>query len=327
MKNIFKKISTSLIIAVVLFSVLGLFGSASAQRKAFNFNFGTTLELIPDTKDLDTNVAPVTETRIIDLYIDYSITGLFQHALDFIKGAYQLTFIIEVDQNQLPDYVTVSVPQSVLNRNIEINGTIKTSLYVKFSEDAPATKPFNIPLKITIEDLDAPLIFIDGTTIEPTIPVTPNFLPDFNINIVKPYIEITPGDVAVFPIEIENTANGRTEFTLDVKNLPKGWTASIQSVITIPASETGDNKRTVYLQVSPPRTFGFFNEEINFDLKIEGKFFAPSATGILIPKNNTYLFTVGIQGFSFVGFEIPLIIIIIAIIVIAIYLIKWRKKK
>jgi hypothetical protein len=327
MKNIFKKISASLIIVVVLCSVLGLFGSASAQeRKPFRFNFQVNLNVEPKAQDFAKYVAPVTEQRPLDVNLDWTITGLVPSVLKWVSSARQLVIRINVDNNILPDWVTVSVPQSTIYRAISLEDKANFTLIIKFTEDAPATQMFNVPLNVTIEDVDFFGVFINGVSVEQNIPITPNFLPNFNVNIMKPYVKISPGSIAVFPVEIENTANGMTEFTLDVEGLPEGWTASVQSVIQIPASSTGNNKRTVSLQISPPTTFGFFNEKINFNLDVEGKFFVSGAGIDLVPKNNSYLFTVEIQGFSFIGFEIPLLVIILVIVGIIIFFLKKGKK-
>jgi len=138
--------------------------------------------------------------------------------------------------------------------------------------------------------------------------------------------EIDPLETADFQIDIENLGNGPTYVKIDLIDEPKkGWSVNIASSVQL-APEGKNNKRTVHLKIKPPYEFGFHNERKTFGVKFTPNYLGrPEISG----QPETYYFNVQNVGMSpGVGYEIPLIIIVLVLFIITcISLFLKRRKK
>jgi len=126
--------------------------------------------------------------------------------------------------------------------------------------------------------------------------------------------KISPMDTATFRIEVTNDAWYIGTFNFDIDYIPDGWSAFI-----IDSTSLGVNsKETVPLIVVPPRGFGFHHDI--------------ATIGVIVDKDTTtatYLtFNVESNGFSTIGIEpILLVIILISCISVIGYLLFKKKSK
>ncbi len=130
----------------------------------------------------------------------------------------------------------------------------------------------------------------------------------------------------VFDIEIENLANGKTEVVFEIKDLPDGWVVSKPNYITLDStSYEGNTKAIVTIAVTPPKGFGYHDDEENIQFKVTARYYA--TTGKTIEQDFPLDLNVESRGFSVIGIEVPIIIILLICLVIFIVIIMLKKFK
>jgi hypothetical protein len=125
---------------------------------------------------------------------------------------------------------------------------------------------------------------------------------------------IGPMDTATFQIEVTNNYDLRTNFNFHMDSAPDGWSAVIMDSVLIDAN----SKKTVLLSVAPPDGFGFHHDTATFSVIVARE----------SPIPTTLNFMVESSGFSTIGIEpILLVIILISCISVIAYLLFKKKSK
>jgi len=134
-------------------------------------------------------------------------------------------------------------------------------------------------------------------------------------------MRIGPMDTAVFPIEVTNLGNARTKVYFEVDSVPEGWIAVVTDDIIIDEGE--GSKGTAYLMVRPPKNFGYHDDDASIRVKM-----TPARAEDTSNIGNSEYVTVIVEsrGFSIIGLEaiLPIIIVVILLVAIAIWYLKKK---
>ena len=122
---------------------------------------------------------------------------------------------------------------------------------------------------------------------------------------------IGPMDTAVFIIEVTNCDYSKT-LHFDIDSVPDGWSAFINHEILI----TANSPKALSLYIIPPREFGFHYETATFRVIVNEENSIPIYLDFMVKS----------CGFSTIGFE-PILLLIIIIGCIFIISYSLLKKK
>jgi len=306
MKKPLTQIKATVILGIFLLSMFVAFASnGSAQIGLINYN--TVLTVSYNANEAEESVAPLEDLRSVQLKIQHSNTGLLSRPLEWISNKYKQEIHLTVGETE--DWVTATLTDYVVLADLDLTSTETidfVSVVIKLTEDAPANSEVVIPIKAVAQEINVAGIVVHEQEAETLVRFQPQFLPIFNIQPEATLLEVAPGEVARFPINIENQGNGKTEFTFDIKNLPEDWSASIVTTTTVESVKSSDNTKTVYLEVTPSYAFGYHNEQKDIKLEVTARFFAykdDSGNATSATKTNEYIFSIRNKGFSTPGFE------------------------
>ncbi|UCH72213.1 MAG: hypothetical protein JSW62_01320 [Thermoplasmatales archaeon] len=320
-----RAVKASIVMGILLVSLFVAFTtSSSAYEQDLMFYY--------NAEDTQKGVKPLDPPMFIHIWIKHKISGLFPIVLKIFEDKVDIGVDLEVGPTE--PWVTVTLTHYNLYAKIDSTGEwlrvggedAKYYAKVSFTEDAPAITEVKIPITIRANAFS---FFIPEKTINTEISFSPQFIPIFDITPSDTFIEVGPGDIANFDLEIENMGNGKTEIIFEVEDLPEGWTASVVSNAFVGAPRSGNNKKVVPLQITPPYNFGYHNTQKDIVIKATGRYFGESgeANASAAVKSYLYRFTVRSKGFSTPGFEIPSAIMAFALIAIALMIKKQQKKK
>jgi len=123
-----------------------------------------------------------------------------------------------------------------------------------------------------------------------------------NIETPAPYLEVSPGDQAVFSLKINNLGNGQETYIVDITNADElpGWILPPRQRLTVEEK----SPKTYTLSLSTPQKFTFWkNDVFRVSLKI---------TSDALGKAETYDVYVRVKGMYIPGFEPTFAIIALA---------------
>ena len=327
MKKNFIAIKTTLIMGIMLFSLFSVLTPLTSAREGIFVNFSSIAVLNWENKS-EEPIVPIQDLVTYKLKLEYTVTkgGLFgENIIYSLFKSRRVDIKLEIVDSsdwaiaQLEQYViAANIPKSVGNSEDYF-----VNIYLSLKEDAPAFERGSIGIKVTIPNVGP----IQGFNQISTLPFKPDFRALIDVN---PQINskiIGPMDVTSFPIDIENQGNGRTKVFLEVdyESLPEGWTAVIDDNVIIETGNMGENTKTVYLTVYPPKGFGYHDDIANVRVKVTPTW----AENTNIRGNYEYV-TVNVEsrGISVIGIEVVLsVIVLIVLIIIGIYLIYKRYEK
>ena len=317
----------STVIFFALFLILFNLMTYSASVSAKSFSLTVVMNVKWDSEETMKPIVPIDEINELDLRI------IFQLVSDEYIGKGALLFYISSANTAvaLPDINIVETSpgcSAVLKQNrfsIQISEYYETKvkLYLSFDENVPAYSDGYVKIKLSC--LSSLGLLIEGFEDVFELHFTPSYKPIINVNLPEENTKrINPTEKAIFPIEVENIGNARTEVNFEIENVPEGWEATITEQVFL--EETKGSKATVYLTVIPPDQLGFHYDEANIRVKMTP---AQAENPVEVGQPLYATFAVQNRGSSANGIELILffIIIIIKIIVLIVFILKWMRRK
>jgi len=228
---------------------------------------------------------------------------------------------VELEILDHPSWCHVALESRVVGINVTDRYETKIPIYICLDEDAPGFTQGLIQIKARLLPLNNLLPLTINTKIF-NLSIIPSYLPIIDVDIDDiNTAEIFPDENAVFPIKIKNLGNDNTRVSINVSNLPEGWTAVVTNVLFLEENESD----LATLTVKPPKNFGYQEETGIIRLSITpSKASKPSLEG----DTMSFGFLVRSKGFSVEGqgiFPAFGIIIFFVIIIIFVSLISKRK--
>lgn len=328
MKNNFKALKASLIIGIFIVSMFAVLVPANPVKGGLLVNFSSIVNLNwedSDSESLSQPIQPKQDLRPYNLMITYKV-----NAGGFLSGETRLkwflagrTVPIKLELVDYPEWAIVQLATdtviATVPDTIGIDVPFKVQIVLSLDETAPAFESGVIYIKATVPKVGP----IEGMSKTFSLSFMPAYLPLVKIDPIKNYDTIGPMDTAEFPIDVTNLGNARTKvfFEIDYDSLPSGWTAIINDNIIL---ETGANPTgKVYLNVKPPKSFGYHDDRANIRIKV-----IPAYADIPTNRGEPEYITVAVEsrGVSLIGIEVILpIIILIILVIVGIYML-YKKR-
>ncbi len=293
----------------------------------------TDIKMTYNAKTASEKIVPLSGEITFPINISVKIRGLFVSILErFFLGRTDFTISLAIKEK--PKWCSARISPNVVNPKISSEWqTEEAYIHVSFSGSAPA----HIPTIVTIEmnaSAKGTLGYIRGVTETAEISLTPGYLPIIDAIPRSTSTEINPGEKAIFYIDLENLANGETEFVFEVTEKPKKWNVTIPSSVVIGSRVMGDNsEKTIQMSVRPPNNFKKYNKSENISIEVYGQYFASGNNPELRSDVYEITFTVKLNSSaketSIIEIEpiiIILLIVIIALIAIIIIMTIFIKK-
>lgn len=284
------------------------------------------LEIDWDLEEAQKPVIPRDEIKELDLLLKFRVV-----TNDFVGKGVLIGYFAAKSAALININIVETSPwcSAVLNRTrvsffISEYDEAKLKLYIAIDETAPAYGDGFI--KIEAKCPYGSVGLLEGFVSEFELHFSPSYLPIIKTNLPEINTKrINPQETAIFPIEIENAGNARTEILFEIENVPEGWGASISNTVIL--EEVKGSKATAYLRVIPPNQLGFHYEEANIRVKMT-PVMAENSDEV---GNSLYAtFTVQNRGSSSSGIEmVGLLGLVVLIILLLLYqfVIKKRLRK
>jgi len=311
-----RTVKASFVLGILLVSLFVAFipsTSASVQR-----GNRVNVKMDYDPVAASEKIVPLSGEIEIPIYISTKVEGLFAN---FLTSRFPSAYTVSVDlsvQGTKP-WFTAWISPNVVNPDIGINWRqTNASVHISFNENAPAHESAIIDISMHAYVTGGFGRFNDKTTTA-QLSFVPSYLPIIDATPKTTYMEISPGEIGLFDIDLENLGNAETEFLFTVIDVPEGWSANIVSNTKVGSKIDGDDPtKTIQLSVQPPFNFGYHNERKDITIGVRGRFYA-GASGVLETDTYEIIFTVQNRGFSTPGFEIGVMGIALLIIISIIY--------
>lgn len=270
-------------------------------------------------------IAPYAQPKEIPLTINLSITGseAADIVLNKIGGKLLIVHlsITEVSEGchasinpPLIEFEVPSTPGEVVSDN-------NASLSLTIDQYLPAFSKKNVKVNMYSESLGKTELVKAGY-FNQTVTFEVGYYPQISFSYPDGNVKtISPGQIANFPIDLQNFGNFETVVNSEVADIPEGWQASIVKSITLESDIAGNNlKETLSLNVKPPINFGYHEDRAVIKVKM-----TPVCYNYSNYTGEPYYlyFIVQSKGFSATpGFEIgPMLL---AFIIVMFFV--WRRK-
>ena len=315
MKKNLRTIKTTLIMGILCVSIFAAMAPpASAQSSAVGLQ-----SLVRIGWEDIAPIVPRSGQEEYDIVITYEITQGWFLAKMLFPFHIGRQVDIQLEVVDAPHWCSAKILDATLNTVIRADNstTLPGKISISLDANAPAYGGGYVTIKATVPKIG----LIGGFEKTITLTFEPSYLP-----LIKPepeggnFKKIGPMDTASFPIKIENLGNDRTIVKLRVVNPPDGWVVAVDDEIIL--DEAVGSTGTAYVTVRPPKGFGYHDEDASIVIEL----LPVRALNELeegTPKTVTLL--VESRGFSIIGIEIFLPIIIF--IIVLIYFIYWYFKR
>ena len=317
-----RKIKSTIVFSILLLVLTSsmIYSTSKADKP---YNVKVIMNINWNLEESQKPIVPRDEVKELDLLIIFQVvSGEY-----FGKGAALLYFggtdsaLVDLSIVETSPGCYAVLKQTRFEIEIAEYDEVNVKLYLSLDETVPAYSDGYINIKISCPKLG----LIEGFEDVFALHFTPSYKPIIKTNLPEDNTKrINPTETAVFPIEIENLGNARTEVTFEIENVPEGWEATISEQVFL--EETKGSKATAYLTIIPPDQIGFHYDAANIRVKmIPSQAENPDEVGQ--PLYAT--FAVQNRGSSANGIELILffIIIIIIIIVLIVFILKWMRRK
>jgi len=312
-----RTVKATILVGILLISLSLAFVPSSSAGLLKNT---ATLKLaLTDSQAASEMVVPLGGAMNVDVQIGYLVSGLFATQAINLYQQRQIPASIHLSVEETPSFCTATIQPNVVTPEIKKGYSYdNATLRISFKEEAPAMGEVKIKIRMHADMIPGLLFQINEATFIGEIAFMPAYLPIISVTPQGNFLEISPGEVARFDIEIENLGNAKTVVDFTILNFPKDWSPNIISSTTI----TEDGKTTIQLLVQPPYGFGYHNERETVQIKIVPSYFADAT---LIGREYVETFTIQSRGFSTPGFEVAFTFI--ALIGVGLLLKKRNKLK
>jgi len=282
------------------------------------------LEIDWDLEEAQKPVVPRDEIKELDIVLKFRVVTNDYVGKGVLIGYYDAGAAALININIIETSPWCS---AVLNRTrvsffISEYEEANLKLFMAIDEDAPAYGDGFI--KIQAKCPYGSVGILEGFVSEFELTFSPSYLPIIKADLPESNTKrITPQEKAIFPIEIENLGNARTEILFDIDNVPEGWGASISDTVIV--DEAKGSKAIAYLRIIPPNELGFHYDEANIRVKMT-PVMTENYDEVGYPLFAT--FTVQNRGSSTSGIELVIFLGIIVLMIIFLtyrYVIKKRK--
>ena len=320
MKKHFRKLKTTLIIGLLLITVFtALIPTSSAGIIGSLLGLKTNVIMNYDAIGANEKVVPLSGEITINLSFETQIEGILARFVANILSQNSVQVSVDLTVEDAPSWATARVSPNVVTAPISsswVETAQESYIHVSFKDDAPAHEVAIFTIKMHAS-VPGGIFNIRDYTTTATVSFTPSYLPIIDATPKETYKEITPGEIAVFDIELENLGNAETEYLFKVvPPIPDGWSASIVSSTKVGSELQGDNPRkTVQLFVQPPFNFGYHNDRKDITITVMGRYYA-GGVGVLETDEYELIFTVQNRGFSTPGFEVAGVLAALVVIIL-----------
>ena len=316
-----RKIKSTFIFSLLIFSFFITMIYPTSKASFYNANI--ILDVDWDLEETEKPIIPRDEIKEINFAIKFRIVTDTHFGKGLFLGyAGSERTHINLHVVESPPWCSAVLERNLVTTNISEYDETTSKLYLIVDETAPA---YGVEGVIKIKARSGDLGLIKGFEkvftlfFDPAyIPIIKTNLPDVNTK------QINPTKTAVFPIEIENAGNARTDVLFEIENIPEGWEASISEEVFL--NEAKGSKDTAYLTVIPPSQFGYHYEAANIRVTMTPvRTENPNEVG-----NPLYAtFTVYSRGLSTNGIEqiFYIIMLIIIVLVMVIFILRRIRKR
>ena len=324
MKKNFKSIKTGFVFGIVLFT---LFAALAPTTSAGIIKINPIVTVKYDSPE--NFVMPNSDRIVIDLNTTLELSGIGATTVETSSLLKDVPIQIELKVIKTEPWCTASIDNSLFNLKPSEGKSYPSQLTVTVTENVPAFTQGVIRISATTTKQPGLLFTIGESSKEFDVSFQAGYYPIISYDTPKgTLLEIGPMDTADFEIGIENIGNGPSHVSAELLDNPEnGWSFNIASSVTLSSAVSGleGTKKIIHLKVKPPIGFGFHEDRQIIRVK-----FTPSYLGRpdLVGQEEIINFTVQSRGFSpGIGFEIPLIVIILAVIIIVVYLFNKGRRK
>ena len=326
MKKNFKTVKASITLGILLvsiFMVLGPIASADetdAKGGLISINHSVNVKWANQANASGIAIKPLQGSQPYELTINHKLTkGPLGGAIySFFYAGQKVDMKVTIEDyprewsevTAFSNTLDLSLPEKVLDPSDPLSYTV----YISVFDNAPAMQEGKISLRITIPKMG--IIGEYDKVIE--IPFKADYLPKLQVLAETQQKNIGPMDTTQIPIKVNNLGNGETIVKFNIPDIPEGWRALVTDQVILEPDQT----ETVFLNVKPPKGFGYHDDVYTF--KVE---YTPVWSIDQSLKGETSQVTISVEsrGVSLIGSEVILPIIILLIVVI--YLIYYFIKK
>jgi len=184
-----------------------------------------TLKLaLTDSQAASEMVVPLGGAMNVDVQIGYLVSGLFATQAINLYQQRQIPASIHLSVEETPSFCTATIQPNVVTPEIKKGYSYdNATLRISFKEEAPAMGEVKIKIRMHADMIPGLLFQINEATFIGEIAFMPAYLPIISVTPQGNFLEISPGEVARFDIEIENLGNAKTVVDFTILNFPKDW--------------------------------------------------------------------------------------------------------
>jgi len=254
---------------------------------------------------------PINMTLNIPITVNYRVEGYYEEYIPDIYTNIGQEVFIYVEIFNTPSWCEAAITPSFILLPATSEGVSKNlNLSIQINQNAKAFAYGNIAIEFKVEQMGA----ITGEIFYKYVSFQNAYFPMLNFNTPEGTSKsVTPGEIADFDLEIENLGNSLTNVSITVIEAPDDWTVGVpENILVDSANSNNKAKKTVKISISPSYSTGYHNEREIIKLAIKP---ASVTNKSLIGQEYYVTFVVKSKGYSTPGFELPLLIIGLLIVV------------
>jgi len=324
MKKNFKTVKATLIMGLLLISMLvaivpntsaGIIGVNPLLQIRYN-----------SPKDF---VMPNSDRIIIDVNTTMKLSGIGATSVETSSLLKDVPIQIELKVIWTESWCTAAIDNSIFSIKPSDTSSYQSQLTITVTENVPAFTQGIVRIEAKTEKQAGLFFNINEALDEFDISFQAGYYPVISYDIPQgTLIEIGPMDTADFEIGIENIGNGITYVSCEILDIPSDdWSVNIASSVTLSSAVSGMDatEKTVHLKIKPPFGFGYHEDRKTIRVKLTPSYLGrPELKG----QEEIITFTIQSRGFSpGAGFEIPLIVITLVVVIFIFYTFDKRRRK
>jgi len=302
--HIYKKL---LHFSIILFLIATIIPQISTVENAQSTELGIlnnegpfqgNIELSYDSSDIEDEIIPQDETREIDLYINYYVSGILTEYLIPLLG--DITVPIQLSIGDHPDYVNIELDPKIVYLKVsttESSSPEISKISISVGTNAPAFQRllFNVSaVSSQVKGRFNILNWVRSAINKIQIIYKPGYYSNFRYDF-DPFREIGAGNITTIPVNITGYSNAMSKLSFEIIDPPENWSTSINQEYLLGSAVYGQKTTgTVDFTVQAPLTPGYHNEVEQFQIRVTTMAAGHPEVGI---DNTTILqFTVRSRG-------------------------------